>query len=515
MGGNADRHAFLDPGRARRHRRFDDRFLNGKGARVRPGILDRLRGKRIHILGPSGTEGSTVAAFLRSQDLGPLVAHDLQTPASFPDAFRRTHPWMTPEAREAAIAEWLAGRIPVRWTDEYLRDIADADVIVTTQAWFRHPENEPVRARAARGVPLLSLTQLVFDLCPCSILGVTGTNGKFTVATLAHRMLEASGIRAHVSGNDRTHVPILDRLESIAPTDWLVLEISNRQLLGVEASPRIAVLTNVAPHHLDDHGTFENLVAAKARIFRWQAPSDIAVINLDDPPAAALLDTCPGRPRPFSRTRAVPDGAGLEDGWIVVSGERVVRAADLRVPGAHTLENALAACAAASAAGATAAGMALTLRAFEGFPYRLRLAADVDGVRYFEDSLGTNPAAAAAAIRAMDRPFILIAGGRRPGAAESDFALMREALASSPVRAVYLIGETAPVLLRAFRGLPAELLETRNLTAATKRASFLARAGEAVLLSPGCESFDQFKDYRERGDLFRDLVAALRPKSSA
>ncbi|MBM3451425.1 MAG: hypothetical protein FJX78_10720, partial [Armatimonadetes bacterium] len=288
--------------------------------RVRPTILEQLRGKRIHILGPSGTEGSAVAAFLLAKGFDRLVAHDLQTPATFADAFHRTHPWMAPAAREASVAAWLSGPIPVRWKDDYLADIADADVIVTSQAWFRHPENAPVREGAARGVTLLSLTQLVFDLCPCPILGITGTNGKFTVATLAHRMLEAAGVRAHVSGNDRTHVPILDRVETLAPTDWLVLEISNRQLLGLQSSPRVAVLTNIAPHHLDDHGTFEALVETKARIFRWQSPSDVAVVNLDDPPSAALAATCAATLRPFSRTRAVPAGAGVDDGWIAIDG---------------------------------------------------------------------------------------------------------------------------------------------------------------------------------------------------
>jgi UDP-N-acetylmuramoylalanine--D-glutamate ligase len=464
------------------------------------------------VLGISGTEGSAVAGFLVVRGIE-VTCHDLTTPQTFGEVFERTHVWMTREERELAVRRWLSEPVPLRWRDRYLEDIEQAEVIFLPQAWFRHPENAPVRDRLEAGAVAHSMTQLVFDLCPCPIVGVTGTNGKFTVATLIHRMLASSGLRAHVSGNDRTHVPILYRLEELRSDDWLVLEISNRQLLGLWSSPRLAVLTNIQPHHLDDHGTFEAYVRCKAGIFRHQRPQDFAVVNLDDRPSASLIPHIRSRVVPFSRTaqEAAPSGAWVDlDGWIRRNGgEAVIRVDDLPLAGGQLVDNALAACAACSVIGVAAAVMAEVLRSFEGLPYRMHLAREHSGVRYFNDSLATNPSAAAAAIRAMRAPFVLIAGGVRQDATTEGFAPMRDALRPSPVRAVYLIGTCARVMAEAFRGLGAEVLDVGTLQQAFRRATNLVRPGEGVLLSPGCESFDQFSDYRERGDTFEGLVRAM------
>jgi UDP-N-acetylmuramoylalanine--D-glutamate ligase len=468
--------------------------------------LSALRRQRVHVLGVSGTEGSAVAEFLWAQGVV-ATYHDLQTPETFPQVFERTHPWMDPQTRAARIRWWLSQ--PVRWRDRYLEGVESADVVFLPQAWFRNPENAPLRALVQQNLPASSLTELVLQLCPCPVVGVTGTNGKFTVVTLVHRMLQASGVRAYASGNDRTHTPAVYFLHLLRPEDRLVLEISNRQLLGLHRSPQVAVLTNVQPHHLDDHGSFEAYVECKARIFLHQRPEDVAVGNVDDPVVAALLGRVRCRVVPFGR--GAREGAWLEGGWIRLRDERVLPTAALRVPGEHTVYNALAACAAAGAAGATVQAMAEVLADFRGLPHRLWLVGEHRGVRYYEDSLATNPTAAAAAVRAMDRPFVLIAGGRRPLARPEDFAPLREALERGPVRAIYLIGESASVLREALRGIPAEVLEVRSLAQAFRRAVQLARSGEAVLLSPGCESFDQFADYRERAEAFAALVAQLGP----
>lgn len=480
--------------------------------------LDGLRDKNIHVLGISGTEGSAVADFLLAQGIE-VTCHDLNTPKTFPEVFHRTHVWMTLEERERAVRMWRSQ--PVRWADRYLEGIEWAEIIFLPQAWFRHPENAPVRRRLEAGARAHSMTQLVFDLCPCPIVGVTGTNGKFTVATLIHRMLVASGLPAHISGNDRTHVPILYRLGALQPGDWLVLEISNRQLLGLRSSPHVAVLTNVHPHHLDDHGTFEAYVHCKAGIFRYQRAGDYAVVNLDDPPSVSLISQIPSQVVSFSRTAggAAHSGAWVDaEGWIRQRGGRaVIRVDEMPAAGDHMVENALAACAACSVMDVTRETAARVLRSFEGLPYRLQMVGEHEGVRYLNDSLATNPSAAAAAIRAMRDPFVLIAGGVRQHATAEDFAPMWEALRASTVRAVYLIGRCAAIMGEAFGGLAAEVLEVGTLPRALRRARDLARPGEAVLLSPGCESFDQFSDYRERGDTFEALVRAMaaRQKSTA
>ncbi len=484
--------------------------------------LSALQGKHVHVVGLSGTEGSTVVDFLLSRGITTITAHDLQTRETFPDAFRRAHEWMPPAEQDAALARLLGASITIRFRDRYLEGIERADVIYAGQAWFRHPENEPVcRARDA-GVPLSSMTALFFESVPCPILGVTGTNGKFTVVHLAAEMLAASGRRTFVSGNDRTHVPILYRLGELTPDAILVLEISNRQLAGLPYSPRIAVITNIAPHHLDDHGSFEAYVETKRTILAHQRPDDWAILNGDDPPTRALAATAAARCLFWSRTREIQEGACVVDGRMTLRlagrDEPVCEVAALQVPGAHTLENALAASLAARVAGASPEAIGAALRAYRGLPHRLYLVAEIGGVRYYEDSLATNPAAAAAAIRAFDRPLVLLAGGQRRNATADDFRPIGEALRDRPVRAVLLFGAMAPYLEEAIAragGVAAPVLRCGTLEDAVRTAHELARPGDAVSLSPGCESFDQFRDYRHRADRFRELVAAQVPDAGA
>ena len=472
-------------------------------------VIDRWRGKDIHVIGPAGTEGSTVIEFLLGGGLTTITAHEFRRREDFEAEFTRTHQWLAPDARPAAAKQLLSAPITFRWAERYLEGIERAEVIVVPQAWFRHRANAPLRALRDRGVPFSSMTQLFFEVSPAPIIGVTGTNGKFTVAHLIHQMLLASGLRAYFSGNDRSHIPMLYYADDLTSQDWLVLELSNRQLIDLPYSPHIAVLTNIAPHHLDDHGSFEKYVEVKQGILRHQRADDMAVLNADNQYTAAMASASP-HPYLFSRYREQQAGAYVHDDAILIRTSRVEQTIPLRalsVQSAHGVENALAACLAASLAGASSAAIVDVLSEFRGLPYRFRVVADAAGIRYIEDSLATNPAAAAAAIASMDRPFVLIAGGARPGATAEDFTPMREAMSKAPVRAVVLIGATTPQLQRAFDGLT--VVAAGTLDRAVAEAHRLARAGEAVLLSPGCESFDQFPDYRARGDRFAELVRAL------
>jgi UDP-N-acetylmuramoylalanine--D-glutamate ligase len=475
-------------------------------------IAERYGGKTIHVLGVAGTEGSSVIDFLMRSGITTITGHDLHAGEEFAAEFERTHQWLAPQARRAAWDRLRSYPIVMHTGGAYLRGIEDADVIFVPQSWFRHAANEPVRALRDRGRQLSSMTHLFFESAPCPIIGITGTNGKFTVAHLIHEMLRRSGLRVHFSGNDRTHVPMLYFVDQLRSRDWLVLEISNRQLVGLPYSPHIGVITNIAPHHLDDHGTMEAYAEVKRTIIRHQGPDDLAVLNADNEYTRAMARTA-HHPHLFSRTSQPRPGAYLDGGTAVIVQSRIEQVIPLdvlRIGGARATENALAALLAASLAGASAPAMAETLADFRGLPYRSRVAGEVAGVRYIEDSLATNPAAAAAAVAEMDRPFVLIAGGARPKARVEDFAPLRDALGRSPVRAVLLIGATAGLLEDALGGLrvPVERLET--LDAAFTRARSVARSGETVLFSPACESFDQFRDYRERGDRFVALVRAVR-----
>jgi len=471
-------------------------------------VDERYRGKRIHVLGVAGTEGSSVIDFLMGRGITTITGHDLHGGEAFASEFERTHQWLSPEDRRTALARLRAYPITIHTGEHYLHGIDEAEVIFTPQSWFRHAANDPLRALRDQGVRLSSMTHLFFEAAPCPIVGVTGTNGKFTVAYLIHQMLVRSGRRAFFSGNDRSHVPMLYYADGLRSDDRLVLEISNRQLLGLPYSPHLAVVTNVAPHHLDDHGTMEAYVEVKRTILRYQVPGDAAVLNADNPYTRAMADGA-REAHLFSRTHRPRPGAYVEDGMAIIARGRFEQTIPLRVlpqHGAQAIENALAALLAASLAGASAPAMTEVLAEFRGLPYRFRLIGEAGGVRYVEDSLATNPAAAAAAVAEMDRRFILIAGGARPQASPEDFAPLRDVLERSPVRAVLLIGATARLLERALGDLRVPVEPAGTLEAAVARARVLARPGDTVLFSPACESFDQFRDYRERGDRFVALV---------
>lgn len=473
-----------------------------------PSRLESFRGKNIHVLGPAGTEGAAVIDFLVGRGITTITAHDLATREAFEEEFDRTHQWLAPAERGEAARRVLQHPIAIHWRDRYLEGIDRAEVVFVPQSWFRHAGNAPLHALRARGVPFSSMTHLFFEEAPCPIIGVTGTNGKFTVAYLIHRMLQRSGRRAFFSGNDRSHVPLLYYLGDVRSTDWLVLEISNRQLVDFPYSPHIGVILNIAPHHLDDHGTMDAYVEVKRNLIRHQGDDDLAVLNADNPYTAAMIATA-RRPVLFSRTRSPVPGASLRHGDLVIARNTLEQSfplSILRLPGGHAVENALAASLTAALAGASVAAMAEVLAEFTGLPYRFRLIAERAGVRYYEDSLATNPAAAAAAVASMDRPFLLIAGGARPAATVEEFLPLRAALEGAPVREVLLIGATASVLREALAGLRAPVRDLGTLDRAVARAAGAAQDGEAVLLSPGCESFDQFRDYRARGDRFVELV---------
>jgi UDP-N-acetylmuramoylalanine--D-glutamate ligase len=500
-----------------------DKLLEARSEGKLHKALSNLKRRAIHVVGPSGTEGSAVIDFLLSRGITTITAHDLApTPEQFADTFRRTHQWLDPTEREVALARLRASSVDLRYRDRYLQGIERADLIVVPQSSFRHPENAPLRALRERGVPFTSMTRLFFETCLCPIIGVTGTNGKFTVATLIYEMLREAGRTVFVSGNDRTHVPMLYYLDRITPDAWLVLEISNRQLVDLERSPHIGVITNLAPHHVDDHGTMEAYAEVKATLIRHQGPDDHAVLNRDNPYTREMGGQTRGRVSWFSAEEAVERGAHVDGDVLRLtpdgggSGTAVIAIRDLPVPGRSMVENALAACAAAWAAGVTPDAMAAVLRRFRGLPYRFSHVGEIRGIAFYEDSLATNPTAAAAAIQSLDRPFLLIAGGLRRGATPDDFRPMVDAVAASGLcKAVLLIGSTAGVLSEALAAVPPArrpaVFMAETLEGAMAGARRLAVAGNAVLLSPGCESFDQFADYRERGDRFRALAEEFAP----
>jgi len=361
---------------------------------------------------------------------------------------------------------------------------------------------DPFFAAARRlGLEIVGDVELFARAADAPVVGITGTNGKSTVTTLLARMAERAGLRVRVGGN--LGEPALDLLS--AGTELYVLELSSYQLeTTASLSCRAATVLNVTPDHLDRYGSLARYAAAKARIF---ARCDTAVINLDDPLVVAMARTA-RRTLSFSLRAAIgADYAVAEhEGawWLTRAGEPLLALRELKIQGLHNAANALAALALGEALALPGAAMLKELRSFEGLPHRSQWVADVRGVRYVDDSKGTNVGATLAAVAGMAGPLVMILGGEGKN---QDFAPLAAGFRGK-VRHAVLIGRDAAALEHALRGVCA-LERAVSLPDAVRAAAAAARAGDTVLLSPACASLDMFTDYAHRGAVFAQAVAEL------
>jgi UDP-N-acetylmuramoylalanine--D-glutamate ligase len=373
------------------------------------------------------------------------------------------------------------------------------------------PELPLIVEARRRGLRLSSATELFLERCPAPIVGITGSSGKTTTTALSGEIFRQAGRDVLVGGN--IGVPLLGRLDEIGPAAWVVLELSSFQLEPLRRSPHVAAITNITPNHLDRHPTMEAYAAAKLQIVAHQQPTDWAILNADDP----WLRHTPGHGRRLGFRLSEPPadfaGAFLDGDWLTLrrdgSDTRLAPRAALRLRGRHNLANALCASAIASAAGIAPAAVEAGLRAFEGVPHRLEVVADVEGVQYVNDSIATSPERSIAALESFDAPIVLLAGGRDKHLPWERWA----AVVGERVRHLVLLGEAADLIDAAARAHGAAAVPRHRvptLDAAVALAGELARAGDVVLLAPGCTSYDQFDNFEERGARFREAVLALR-----
>ena len=359
------------------------------------------------------------------------------------------------------------------------------------------PREAPVIAAArARGIEVLGELELGWRLLDRPFVAVTGTNGKTTVVELLGAMWRAAGRPVVVAGNVGTAVSSLGT--DLDPQTTVICEASSFQLEDAVAfAPQVAVILNLTADHLDRHGTLDDYAAAKRAIFAHQPAGTFAV------GPAELLRAAGGEAERVTVGDDAEATLALDGGELRWRGTPLLRADEIALPGAHNLRNAMAAAAAALSAGLPADAVVAALRSFEGVEHRLELAGEFRGVRFVNDSKATNVASTLVALAAVDRPLHLILGGQGKG---QDFTPLRAAIAAA--RSVWLIGEDAPLLERAL-GPDARVVQAGTLEAAVAGAAAAAVAGEAVLLSPACASFDQFAGYEARGACFKELVAAL------
>jgi UDP-N-acetylmuramoylalanine--D-glutamate ligase len=400
-------------------------------------------------------------------------------------------------------ARALAGEgVDCAWGREDAGLLQDRDFVVWSPGIpVDHPLAEAARER---GLPVVGELELGYLAARAPLICVTGTNGKSTTTDLAGALLRAAGREVEVCGNIGR--PICEVAESVSDAGLLVVEVSSFQLETVSRlKPFVATWLNLTPDHLDRHGSLEVYAAMKQRLFERQDDTDYAVRNADDPALARREGAA--TPLDFSVARPVDDGAFFDGESLVLARgggrERLMPRRDVRLPGPHNLANALAALATVMPVEPPAAALRSVLAAYGGLEHRLENAGDVNGVRFVNDSKATNTNSLEVALQSFDSPVVLIAGGRDKG---QDFAPLAD-LVRSHVRRLVLIGEGAGAMAKAWPGVPAERAET--LAEAVEVAYRAAGTGGVVLLSPGCASFDMFRDYEDRGRRFKDEVARL------
>lgn len=369
-------------------------------------------------------------------------------------------------------------------------------------------DSQPLQQARALGEPVIGEIELASEFLPGPIVAITGSNGKTTTTTLTGEILAKSGRRTLVGGNiGRAAISLVE--EATAETA-IVLEVSSFQLETIRSfRPRIAVILNITPDHLDRHGSFAAYVNAKARIFENQGAEDFAVLNADDPACAALAERVQAKVFWFSRRQAVERGAFVRHGKIVFRSQEaeneIMPVADVPLKGGHNIENVLASVSSGMLMGCDPGQIADAVREFKAVEHRLEYVATVRGVEYYNDSKATNVDATIKALESFPANVHLILGGKDKG---SDYTVLADLLRQR-VKRVYTIGAAAGKIESQIRGA-AEITPAVTIDAAVKQAAASAQPGDIVLLAPACASFDQFQNYEHRGRVFKELVLGSR-----
>lgn len=386
----------------------------------------------------------------------------------------------------------------------------------------------PVQQALELGIEVVTEVEVAYHLCAAPMIGITGSNGKTTTTTWVGHMLEAAGMRPIVAGNIGT--PLSQAAQEADADNWMVVELSSFQLKGTEAfRPKIAALLNVAETHLDYHGGMEDYVASKSKLFANQGPEDTAVLNWDDPVCRELVPYLKAGILPFSMNEELVQGIFVRPSYVEDTVDELKRVIIYRdytgseteiadvdsigLPGRFNVGNALAACGIAIAAGADPAVLGPVLASFRGVEHRLEYVADKAGAAYYNNSKATNSKATSMALASFRKPVILIAGGLDRG---SDYMELLPVLGGN-VKALVALGQTRDKLAAVARlaGVKTVISVDNGESAAAvleqavREASALAEAGDVVLLSPACASWDMFTSYEERGRIFKEAVHNL------
>lgn len=445
-----------------------------------------INGKQVSVIG-IGISNRPLIAFLQKNGAR-VTAHDKKTQEQLGSVAQ--------ELKEAGVQLVLG--------DGYLDDIPGEVVFKTPGLRFDHPSLE--RARRA-GALVTSEMEVFLKLCPGRVFAVTGSDGKTTTTTLIHRMLTQAGYHTYLGGNIGT--PLLSEVETMQQDDCVVLELSSFQLHTLKQSPHTAVVTNITPNHLDYHKDYEEYIEAKKNIFIHQTAEDTVVLNLDNDVTARFKDEAKGRVVTFSKTN--PSADVYFDGTdILLRGKKILAAKDIKIPGIHNVENYMAAIGAVHELVGEDVVQTVA-KTFGGVEHRIELVRTIDGVRYYNSSIDSSPNRTKNTLNVFSEPVVLIAGGKDKGIPYDEIGKP----IVDHVKTLILIGATSQAI---YRAVQAEM-EKQNKTipvffetdyeAAVRRAKEAAVPGDVVLLSNASTSFDMFRNFEERGNLFKELVNRL------
>ena len=402
--------------------------------------------------------------------------------------------------------EELAAKL--RLGKNYL-DNLEADIIFRTPGLM--PWSRELQEATKRGAVLTSEMEAFFDICPCKTIAVTGSDGKTTTTTIIAEILKKEGRTVHVGGN--IGKPLLCMADEMNPEDIAVLELSSFQLISMKKSPDIAVITNISPNHLDVHTDIEEYVEAKRNIYLHQDGSCRAVLNYDNEVTRSFAQSAPGEVLFFSRHEKLRDGIYADNGIILDAenghSEKIMPCRDILLPGVHNIENYIAAFAAVRGFAGRASKVG-TAKEFKGVPHRIELVRELRGVKYYNDSIATSPARTIAGLRSFDQKVILIAGGKDKGL---EFDELGDEIVRH-VKRLVLTGKTAEKIRDAVVNTPVysgkpEIIVIEDFREAVFNAAASASQGDIVLLSPASTSFDRFRNFEERGDVFKEIVNGL------
>ncbi|MEJ9150271.1 UDP-N-acetylmuramoyl-L-alanine--D-glutamate ligase [Bacillus smithii] len=365
--------------------------------------------------------------------------------------------------------------------------------------------NPLVRGALERGIPVLTEIELAYLISEAPIIGITGTNGKTTTTTLIFEMLEKDGKRPLIAGNIGK---VASEVAQKATEEHIVvMELSSFQLMGIETfRPHISIITNLYEAHLDYHGTKEEYAKAKANITRNQTEDDYLIINGDQEELIELTKFSKAKKVLFSTKRVIEDGAYIQDGSVYFRGEKLIDTEEIALPGSHNLENILAAVAAVKLAGGGNEAIRNVLKVFAGVKHRTQYVGEVNGRKFYNDSKATNTLATKAALSAFQSPIILLAGGLDRGNGFDDLIPYLK-----NVKAVITFGQTAEKISETARKAGIKtIVHAENVSDAVPKAYQLSEKGDIILLSPACASWDQYKTFEQRGDIFIEAVHRLK-----